>query len=122
MEVNSSIQEESTRDSTLIRSKPENQVYQGSDSEESKHEQVEDSLKNSQTEQCSYDDGFLAVDDYTEEEINDYKNSLVHDEDEVHKRLKQIYDKKGMLNVVMVAEKPKIAELISQVLSQNKHK
>ena len=56
------------------------------------------------------------------EEINDYKNSLVHDEDEDHKRLKQIYDKKGMLNVVMVAEKPKIAELISQVLSQNKHK
>ena len=69
--------------------------------------------------ETSYNERFLNKDDYTSQEIEEYKASLIHNEDSVEQRLKKIYKNRGKLNVVMIAEKPNIAKLISRVLSED---
>ena len=55
-----------------------------SDKEENKREEERS------RQLTSFDDKFLNRDDYTEEEINEYKKSLIHDEGEVKKRMESI--------------------------------
>ena len=99
----------------------ENKSSQDSEEEEEeKEEQILDIQNNIVLAQSSYDDNFLNQNDFTNKEIVKYKESLIHDEDEVQDRLWRIYRKKGELKVLMIAEKPRIALLISQALSKGK--
>ena len=61
-----------------------------SDSEE-EEEQIIEIQNNNELAQSSYDDNFLNQNDFTNKEIAKYKESLIHDEDEVLERLERIY-------------------------------
>ena len=116
-----STKETDTKYSTTIRENKDS-TEGGRSDEESKSEQMDESLTNISTARPTYENEFLNQDDYTEDEINKYKESLKHNDKELEERFKNIWERKEKLNVVMIAEKPKIAELISQVLSKNKAK
>ena len=92
--------------------------------ESSVNEEGKEQFPGSDDEQAaatSYNESFLNKNDFTSEEIKEYKSSLIHDEDRVRERLNKVVAMKGKLNVVMIAEKPNIAELISQALSEGKY-
>ena len=85
--------------------------------EEEKEEHLIELDDDNQVDSTSYNKSFLEEDDFTEDEIEEYKLSLLHDEEIVKERLRKVISKKGKLNVVMIAEKPSIVKLISQALS-----
>lgn len=62
---------------------------------------------------------FLEQVDTSETDRDKYYSSLEHDMDAMRNRLKDIEKWKGGINICMIAEKPKVAEVISQVLSNN---
>ena len=102
------------------------QAYSSEEEEESEESSVYEEEKeqftdsgDEQTAATSYNESFLKKDDFTIKEIKEYKASLIHDEDSVMQRLEEILENNGELNVVMIAEKPNIAELISRVLSED---
>ena len=100
------------------------QAYSSEEEEESEKSSVyeEEQLAESDGEQAvetSYNESFLNKDDYTSQEIEEYKASLIHDENCVKQRLEEILKNNGELNVVIIAEKPNIAKLISRVLSED---
>ena len=100
------------------------QAYSSEEEEESEKLLVyeEEQLAESAGEQAvetSYNESFLNKDDYTSQEIEEYKASLIHDENCVEQRLEEILKNNGELNVVMIAEKPNIAEFFSRVLSED---
>lgn len=67
-----------------------------------------------------YDPKFLKRVDIPQKDKLKYLQSLVHDMPKLLKRLKKIETVKGGINVVMIAEKPSVAQVISKVLSKDK--
>ena len=109
---------------------PKKNTIQVSSSEEDKiseessvyeEEQLVEVDADEQAVVTSYNESFLNKNDYSNKQIIDYNSSLNHDDESVKQRINRLYRKKGKLNVVMIAEKPNIAELISQVLSKGKY-
>ena len=89
--------------------------------EEDKGEQLINSDDYYQISSASFNNSSLNDEDFTKDEIKEYKSSLIHDEDSVRARLNKVVAKKGKLNVVMIAEKPNIAEIITQALSSGEY-
>ena len=84
-----STKETDTKYSTTIRENKDS-TEGGRSDEESKSEQMDESLTNISTARPTYENEFLNQDDYTEDEINKYKESLKHNDKELEERFKNI--------------------------------
>ena len=72
------------------------------------------------TKTSGFDSHFLKRVDIKPEEKKIHKKNLIHKMIDVEKRLDYIVSRKRKLNVVMIAEKPKIASIISNSLNERR--